>query len=281
MTAFVRRIRDMLDRESLNKGRVMLLSIRVPDSAEYCEDIGLHVEEWLKDGLVDILVPGGYFQLQPWEKSVELGHRYDVPVYPCLSDSRELDNGSIPERNAESSYRGRALQAWSSGSDGIYLFNAIYLFPPNHKIYSQLGDPEVLNQLERTYFVNALRTDIVDGFLKDGHQLYCDLPELNKHRPMKLSPGQSKKLLLKTGSLQNDRATLLIDVDPVSTGHDLQVQINGDAIPPLGMEQLPESTRVTFGAGAIDSQGLEIRLDIENCSKEENMSISDVQLKIN
>ena len=66
----------------------LLISVRVPDSVGFCRAIGLDLERWLAEDLIDMLVVGGYFRLQPWEESVALGHRYGVPVYAGLSESR-------------------------------------------------------------------------------------------------------------------------------------------------------------------------------------------------
>ena len=80
MTDLMRRVRQMTEREAMRRGRPILLAIRVPDSVEYCRAIGLDVEKWLADGYVDLLIGSCYFQLNPWEYLVELGHRFGVPV---------------------------------------------------------------------------------------------------------------------------------------------------------------------------------------------------------
>ena len=64
------------------------IAVRVPDSVGYCKAIALDLYRWLEEDLIDIMVVGDYFWLQPWERSVELGHKYEVPVYPSLSGSR-------------------------------------------------------------------------------------------------------------------------------------------------------------------------------------------------
>ena len=52
--------------------------IRVPDSVEFSRGLGLDVERGCSDGLADLLVTTCYFQLNPWQYSVELGHKYGV-----------------------------------------------------------------------------------------------------------------------------------------------------------------------------------------------------------
>jgi hypothetical protein len=55
MTDLVKRIRAMADREGAKRGKPILLTIRVPDSVEFCRAMGLDVERWLQEELVDIL----------------------------------------------------------------------------------------------------------------------------------------------------------------------------------------------------------------------------------
>ena len=40
--------------------------------------IGLDIEAWLQQGIVDLLITSSYLQLNGWEYSVALGHRYGV-----------------------------------------------------------------------------------------------------------------------------------------------------------------------------------------------------------
>ena len=88
----------------------------MPDSVEYCRFIGLDLERWLRDGLIDLLMVSGYFQMNDWEYSVQLGHRYGVKVYPSLDGPRVKDDAVRAFRASLASYRGRALNVWSAGA---------------------------------------------------------------------------------------------------------------------------------------------------------------------
>ncbi|PYV11056.1 MAG: hypothetical protein DMG07_20160 [Acidobacteria bacterium] len=136
MTDLMRRLRAMMDEEGARRGRPILLSVRTPDSAEYCRALGLDVRTWMKEGLIDAWVVGGYFQLQDWSESVRLGHKYGCQVWASLDESRlPLRGGtvrSVPDWrasgvNATEGYRGRALNAWRAGVDSIILFNFFFL----------------------------------------------------------------------------------------------------------------------------------------------------------
>jgi len=151
MTDLLRRVRAMTEEVGLQRGRPILVAVRVPDSVGFCNDMGFDIERWLSEHLVDMLITTCYFRLNPWEYSVALGHKYGVPVYPCLSDSRVRGETRF-RRSSIASYRGRAMNAWAAGADGLHLFNH---FDPHAAIWSELGEPEALLPADKLYFVNV------------------------------------------------------------------------------------------------------------------------------
>ncbi len=180
ITDLMRRIRTMTEQAGMRRGRPVLVSIRAPDSVDYSREIGLDIERWLAEDLVDQLVTTGYFRLNPWEYSVQLGHRYGVPVYPCLSDSRVKGETRF-RRSSAASYRGRALNAWRAGANGIHLFN---LFNPQSEVFRQVGDPQVLQSMDKLYFV-TVRDGSPSKFLAGGQK--------HRHEPL-LTPSYTKTI---------------------------------------------------------------------------------------
>jgi len=165
MTGLLRRVRVMTEQTGMARGRPILIAVRVPDSVGYCRDLGFDIERWLDDGLVDVLITTGYFRLNPWEYSVQLGHQRGVPVYPCLSDSRVRGETRF-RRSSIESYRGRAMNAWHAGADGLHVFN---YFDPHAAIWSELGDVATLRDLDKLYFVNVRDGD-PEGYLAGGRK---------------------------------------------------------------------------------------------------------------
>lgn len=153
MTDLIRKIRTRLEEISAVKEKVILLAVRIPDSVAYNLDIGIDIERWLSDGLIDLVMPSGYFRLSPWDDFVQLGHRYGVPVYPSLDESRVIeDPGFVPDRNSLQSYRARAMNIWQSGADGIHMFN---MFTPSHPMLREIGSIETLLGKEKAYYVSV------------------------------------------------------------------------------------------------------------------------------
>jgi hypothetical protein len=145
LTDLMIRLRDMSNNEGLKRGRPFVVGVRVPDSVEACRSIGIDLERWLKEELVDIIIVTDYYQFNKWEYSVELGHKYDVPVYACLSEPRIADKQANEIRDTKECYKGRALNAWDAGCDGVMIFNRV------RPAFYCLGNPLALQAMDKVY----------------------------------------------------------------------------------------------------------------------------------
>ncbi|MCX7827041.1 MAG: family 10 glycosylhydrolase, partial [Verrucomicrobiae bacterium] len=196
MTGLMRRVRAMTEEVGLRRGRPILVMVRVPDSVEFNRDMGLDVERWLRDGLLDLLVTTCYFRLNPWETSVALGHQYGVPVYPCLSDPRVRGEDRF-QRGSLESYRGQAAEAWAAGADGIHLFNLFDVFGGRSPVFKEIGDPQALRQMDKLYFA-TVRDGDPGLWLVDGAK-YRSLPVLTPAYPRIITASKPLSLDLAVG----------------------------------------------------------------------------------
>lgn len=165
LTAFQRRIRDAVYRAGNRRGRPMLVSVRVPMTVAACRHVGIDIERWLAEGLLDVLATGGGYIpfTMPTRELVELGHAHGVQVYPTISGSGMRGQGG---RHGDiACWRGAAANAWSEGADGILLFNT---FPgqPSHPHFTELGDPAKLAGLDKRFVVD--NQAILEGDLRQG-----------------------------------------------------------------------------------------------------------------
>jgi hypothetical protein len=195
MSDLIRRIRTMTETEGMKRGKPILIAMRVPDSVEFCRAVGIDLELWLRDGLLDLLISSGYFQLNDWSYSVALGHKYDVKVYPSLDESRVRDPMAKKLRSTVQSYRGRALNAWHAGADGVYLFNS---FNPNSAIWRELGSPVRLAALDHDYFASIRGLGAAAGGTYP-HADFVHIPTLNPARPIGVKPGDARQVVLTIG----------------------------------------------------------------------------------
>lgn len=158
MTDFVREIRRLLNVYGQQRGRAILLAIRVPDSPALALSVGLDAEAWIGEGWVDVLVAGfGFapftFPLETW---VQLGHRHGIPVYGCIDHL-------VRATNSVEAMRGAAYRYWEKGADGIYLYNffddPLFSASPEEverldKGLSEIGDPGRLQRLDKVYQID-------------------------------------------------------------------------------------------------------------------------------
>jgi len=233
MTELMRRIRAMTEVEGLRRGKPILVAVRVPDSVEFCRDIGLDIETWLSEGLVDILITGGYFQLNPWEYSVALARKYDVPVYASLDPSRFDEEPTRFSRNSLEGYRARAAAALAAGVDGIYLFN---LFDTRLPHFQSIGAWDTLEGKDKYYFANyqnragrrptTLQLPIY--WLATGAE-YQNVPTLSRTAPIVVTRHNAAVLEVFLGADVADdtaQSTLFLELSGVTSSEELVVQIN-------------------------------------------------------
>lgn len=164
MTGLLRRLREMTVDTAAQRNRPMLIAVRVPDSPGFAKGVGLDVERWLQEDLVDIVSAGCYFQFEPWEHLVALGKKYDTPVYAGLSGSRiKSEQG----KDDSALWQEQAALAWRAGVNGIYTFNR---FNPNDPLFRALGSLDTLNKPDHE--VKPITGDkrAMDRWLKGGSQ---------------------------------------------------------------------------------------------------------------
>lgn len=193
LTRLVQNVRKLVLRESTRQGKPFLLAARVPETAEAGQRIGIDVQAWLQEKLVDVIsLGGGYITFDlPISKMVALAKQHDVPVYPCLSQSGLMyrpprgDNSRQPPE----AWFGAAARLWQDGADGIYTFN---LFPGPEdvnyayarKILRTIGSAETLNSQTLMYAISDA------GEWMPSHFWAKDVADFSQALPLKLKANE-------------------------------------------------------------------------------------------
>ena len=235
LTSMVREVRQATERIGLRRGRPILVAVRVPDSVAYSRAMGIDVERWMKEGLIDLMAVTGYFRLSHWDVSVKLGGRYGVPVYACLSETRMRDGEARKARASLACYRGRATNAWAAGAAGVYLFNA---FNPRSPLWRQLGEPKTLATMDKLYTTGARGVGVVSRWMANGERRFLKRSVLSPERPAALTPGKTTTIRLrvgeKVGTLADKKLSpevkLRLRVKGLPSPRDLAVAANGTAL---------------------------------------------------
>ena len=146
MTDLVRYVRRRMKEVGAARGRPVELAVRVPPTLSTSATVGLDVEGWIDEGLVDVVVIGlGWIPFEmPIEEFVEAARGTGVQVYGCIEASRP----AVDERVI----RGMAARFWSAGVSGIYLYNFYTMSAEwKRRVLNDIADPEALRRLDKRY----------------------------------------------------------------------------------------------------------------------------------
>lgn len=228
MNDLVRRIRTMTERVAEQRGRPLLVATRVTLSVEHSLGLGLDLESWLEEDLVDIVtVGGGYACLSMAPQVREMAqfiHSYDVPVYACISGSEMVGtHGSVE------AWRAAAMNVWEAGADGIYTFN---LFPRTRdERFSQMGSPETLRGLNKLYGVDYMDVPNYASYQQAGIFAPDRLPVAlvaGGTVTVKLPVGEDIVANAPTGKTTDAR--LRLRVSKIASGDEINVWLNGEVL---------------------------------------------------
>ena len=161
---------------------------------------------------------------------MELGHKYGVQVYPCLSDSRVRGETRFRRSSFGELSRPGDEPAWKAGADGVHLFNS---FNPNAAIWKELGDPEALATKDKLYFVHT-RDDRPQRFLACGLDYRTvDLlgpghgRQVTVGKPVCVSMPVGDDLAAAKSGGKQPAVKLHLEAPTVSSASQLEVTING------------------------------------------------------
>jgi hypothetical protein len=200
LTRLVRKIRKLVLSESERKGKPFLLTARVPTTEALCRKIGIDIEAWLEEELLDVMaLGGGYVTFDvPVADLIALGHKHKVPVYPATSQSGLMARPPRGESTAlpPEAWFGAASRLWEDGADGMYTFN---LFPgPGtdesrayaRKVLSTIGSKKRLRESTILYAMSDA------GWWMPAHFWAKDAADFSAALPLELKPNEFTRTYL-------------------------------------------------------------------------------------
>jgi hypothetical protein len=151
VTGFVRDIRQAADEEGKRSGRKVLLAARVTPRDNLWK--GLDTERWIREGLIDIVVPSNYSMFDPpfpVAPFVEMARGTPCQVWPCVNPffaGGDDDAEHHPNRHEQEvaaiiyqrvtqgcpthrEYAERVLDHYAEGADGVVLYESETLTCP-------------------------------------------------------------------------------------------------------------------------------------------------------
>ncbi|MFH0965785.1 MAG: hypothetical protein V2A58_17440 [Planctomycetota bacterium] len=243
MNDFVRSVRASLNEIAGARGKRYLLTTRTMDTPEMCLRTGIDVEQWLKEGLLDMLMIGGGYM--PYgarlKEFIDLAHRCGVPAYPCMNHFKE------PEM-----MRTVAGDFFALGADGFYIFNWYGVEDGSEKAacLSQCGDPETLAGLDKRFIADSGARIKYCGYVNPPGQFPVPLVGGDA---IELVVGDDVAAAAKAGTVGrmtltvkvsdlNHQTSLTDVVNNVPSGENIAIEVNGVQLPSECIRRLDDET---------------------------------------
>ena len=155
MTDWVGRVHETVKRGGVDKELV----VRVPDRLEDCVARGLDPEEWVRRGIVDVIVPetiGENYQVKPmadYGEFLSLVKGRSCRVHGTINS--EVSSDRLADAPV-SMMRAIACNHWAQGVHGLYLSEWFNLWPYEASVYEKLRElpyPEIMAAKDKFYLV--------------------------------------------------------------------------------------------------------------------------------
>lgn len=239
ITRWVRTVHEALQAKSDEEGRPLYMIARVPAAPHSAEWAGLDVETWLKERLIDVLVPSHHMTAAwdyPMEPYLEFARGTGARVYPAFfprfhrtwpvkrNPSASDYLPFAPAANPPEFVHGGAMNYLRMGAHGFQLFN--YNLPPT---------PEHRETIRRLRFQNPWR-DRTYGITPSYWHDHNDTYEYSKQIPATVADGETVSLQLLVGEDLTDPDTpspnftalrIGFGTEEMTTGANLRIRFNG------------------------------------------------------
>jgi len=239
-----------------------------------CLHVGIDIERWLEDDLLDVLATGGGYVpfTMPTKELVTLGHEHGLQVYPTISAS------GMKGRNI-AGWRGAASNAWQAGADGVYLFNT---FPTQagHPHFTQLGDPAALSEMDKVFAIDnePVRSGGLTQGITQDQILPVELDSGGKGRQVNLPVGDDIAAAAAAGRLE--KAILRVQFDSRTPDDRIEMRLNGRT----AEAEKEEGIWVTFhtepGQYLHGDNALSFRVSVRGAGSAKPIVVRSVELRV-
>lgn len=221
MTAFVKRIRDLLDGIGRSREKSLKLCVRVPETIAGCREAGLDVPGWDELGLVDMINVSSFYRhtlelgIEEFKAQTRRAKVYGEMNYVTHQASKDK---FARRYTTLAIYRASALNLFYRGADGLSLFNYDYV-PAKQRV-------AVAEGLKRITDVEWLKTVSKDYVVYPG---FGSLPATNEKALELVIPDDTAKVRFQ-------RAVLRVETTKDCTEVPIGVWLNGKPLEPCPHE---------------------------------------------
>jgi hypothetical protein len=222
MTAFVRRIKEMMDRIARERDKSLKLCIRVPETLAKCHAAGLDVPGWDAAGLVEMINISSFY-IHTMELDIE-GFRAKTKRAKLYGEMNYVthQNSAVSKFARRYTtipiYRASALNLFHRGVDGLSLFNYDYV-PDKQRLPMTEG-------LKRITDIEFLKTQSKDYVVYSG---FGTFPATNEKTLAVVIPDNTAKVKF-------SRAVLRVETRKSCAEQQVAVHLNGKPLEPIEHE---------------------------------------------
>jgi len=225
MTEFLKKLRSMLDMSAKRQHKEKLfLAVRVPNDVDFCKKIGLDVQAWIDQGLVDIIIPDQVHTMildARIDKFTKMCEGTDILVLPSLHP-QAYGLGNEQKESAEVFRAG--LDNWyRQGADGFSTFNYDYFHPLYGYTldwFAEFSQPDLVAVGERIFPVMTHTVPQNDLYLSQFATIEFRKHEIGVRKTMDFP----RIIALQEGTT---RATLKFKINNWSWDDELAIDIDG------------------------------------------------------
>ena len=239
LTDMMARIRASVNAAGAKRGRPILLAVRVPDSLPFCRNIGIDLQAWMDQKLVDFIVSGGPMELSPYSYMAEITKKSGIPFYPCFDESgiwvgndsgyQNDDERPTLRRHAPETFRARLQEAAVAGAAGVMYHNPYHWI--RYGLHCVCGGPKDVATANKRYHVCYRNNGAAGAVLKDGQKL-ATREQLLSGAPYDLKGAPAKFGVYVWDDLKKHtpRRVIVTTEASVPSGIQTTVTVNGRAV---------------------------------------------------
>lgn len=231
LTEYVRKISAMVRGRPGTPGQI---GVRVYPTEKMCAQRGLDVQRWLKEGLVDFLVPMLYVDFtldgnMPIDWLIKAAANTDTAVYGMLQPflSGEPTGDDHTTYPSPAAMRAAAANYLARGVDGLYTWYMQWpLGDVERRILTELGDPETIHAGDKHYILRTPSEAAVEmGY---SSQLPVEIPKADHAKRYAIPFSVADDFEASSDRFRQIR--LLLDVNNLVTADKFTIELNGQSL---------------------------------------------------
>jgi len=245
MTAWIERVYRAVKESGVDRE----LAIRIPAGLDGCYSVGLDVREWIRQGIVDVLIgqtfggPGLVDQMADFRPLVAAATNSKCRIHADIQST--VDSDRLGESTIEMT-RAAACNYWAQGIDGLYIDQWFSGRPYGASFYERLRElayPEVMAPKDKFYFVPTMTGRFPKPDLEPGQTM--ELPaDLKVNEPVRVAWAIADDLARWDRSGRVYELLLRVRVMNTTELDELHFRLNGELLPDSLLRKINQMYRM-------------------------------------